>query len=398
VLIPTDLSGLSDLKGKKGNDFAALKKKYGGFYYPQAAVEFGGEPLKDKKGRVAINEISVELTSGYEASVASLRLYGVYSPQSGKFEYDSLKKQVLLGNTLTVKFGYLETLETVFTGFVAGVNFVYSEGEMPYVEVTGMDIKGIMMAGRYAEQLVATSYGEAVREILRKTAYERLQTSGAVTMIAVSDTPDKLSGGGGSGKASAYTVEMSSESDYEFVVKAAKKFNYEFFTDRGTVYFRRAKSNAAVLLTIGIAEGLLDFDVGYSITGVAETVEAVAVDAGTGKIISARKKFTNNLSLGSYAKKLISKSRRVYIDPTIISKEHADARAASLMETMSYRLGALNCTCVGLPELQPGRFIQLSGLGSPVDNKFYLTSAVHAINSETGYRVQLTGCADAVEK
>jgi hypothetical protein len=381
----------------EGSDFAALKKKYGGFYYPRAAVEFGGAPFQDKSGRMVINEISVELTSGYEASVAVLRIYGVYSPQTGKFEYDGLKKQVLLGNTLTLKFGYLEALETVFTGFVAGVNFVYSEGEIPYVEVTGMDIKGLMMSGCYAEQLAASSYGEAVREILRKTAYERLQSNAAVTKIAVSDTPDKKKGSGDKG-AGAYTVEMASESDYEFVVKAAKRFNYEFFTDRSAVYFRKAKSNAEILLTIGIAEGLLDFDVGYSITGVAETVEALSVDAGTGKLISARKKFTNNLSVGSYAKKLISKSRHVYIDPTIVSKEHAEARTASLLETMSYRLGALNCTCIGIPELQPGRFIRLQGLGSPVDNKFYLTSVVHAITSETGYRVKLSGCADAVQK
>jgi phage protein D len=384
------------LTGLEGDDFAALKKKYGGFYYPRVAIEFGGKPFQDKSGRMVINEISVELTSGYEASVASFRIYGVYKPQTGKFEYDGLKKQVLLGNALTIKCGYLDAMETVFAGFVAGVNFVYSEGELPYVEITGMDVKGIMMSGSYAEQLASTSYGEAVREILRKTAYEHLQSSAAITKIAVTDTPDKKPGG--EKGAAAYTIEMSSESDYEFVVKAAKKFNYEFFTDRGAIYFRKAKSNAEILLTIGLAEGLLEFDIGYSITGMAETVEALSVDAGTGKIILAKKKFTNNLSIGSYAKKLIAKSRRVYIDPTIVSKEHADARAASLLETMSYRLGALNCTCIGIPELQPGRFIRIKGLGSPADNKFYLTSVVHTIASETGYRAKLTGCANAVQK
>jgi hypothetical protein len=390
------LTGLTGLTGLEGTDFAALKKKYGGFYYPRSAVEFGGSPFQDESGRMVINEISVELTSGYEASVASFRIYGVYNSKTGKFEYDALKKQVLLGNTLTVKLGYLDELETVFTGFVAGVNFIYSEGEQPYVEVTGMDVKGVMMSGSYAEQLAASSYGEAVREILRKTAYERLQSNAAITKIAVSDTPDKKPGGDKS--ASAYTIEMSSESDYEFVVKAARKFNYEFFTDRGAVYFRKAKSNAEILLTVGIAEGLLDFDIGYSITGVAETVEALSVDAGTGKLILAKKKFTNNLSLGSQAKKLIAKSRHVYIDPTIVSKEHAEARAASLLETMSYRLGAVNGSCVGLPELRPGRFIKVLGLGAPVDNKFYLTSVTHTLASEVGYRTKLAGCADAVQK
>jgi hypothetical protein len=279
---------------------------------------------------------------------------------------------------------------------VAGVNFVFAAENLPYVEVTGMDIKGVMRSGSYAEQLAATSYGEAVREILRKTAYERLRDGNAVTDVSVGDTPDKETGGNRGG-ASAYTVELSSESDYEFVVKAAKKFNYEFFTDCGKVYFRKAKSNAGDLPDLGIENGLINFDIGYSITGIAETVEARSVDAGTGKIISSKKKFTNNLSLGNHAKKLISQSRHVYLDPTVVSKQHADARAASLLETMSYRLGSLSCDCLGLPELRPGRFLKIVGLGSPAENRFYITNVTHTLSADTGYRARLQGCADSVK-
>jgi hypothetical protein len=382
--------------GGGGNSFDALKKKYKDFYYPQALIELGGKEFKDKSGEMAVNDISVELTSGYEASVASFRIYGAYSQTSGKFEYEELKKQVLLGNALTIKLGYLGALETVFTGFVAGVNFAYTEGDLPYVEVTGMDVKGVMMSGNYAEQLVATSYGEAVREILRKTAYDRLQSGSAITGVAVSDTPDKESGGNRG--ASAYTVEMASESDYEFVVKAAKRFNYEFFTDRGKVCFRKAKSGADELPELSAANGVINFDIGYSITGLAETVEARSVDAGTGKILSSTKKLTNNLSVGNYAKKLIAKSRHVYIDPTIVSKQHADARADSLLETMSYRLGSLSCDCIGLPELQPGRFLRITELGAPAENRFYITNVTHSMSADVGYRTRLVGCADSVKK
>jgi hypothetical protein len=381
-----------------GSSFGKLKDKYGDFSYPRALVELGGGELqnkdKDKSGRMVINDVGVELTCGCEASVASFRIYGLFSQETGKFEYEGIKKQVLLGNALTIKLGYMDTVETVFTGFVAGVNFVFSVGGMPYLEVTGMDVKGVMMSGSYAEQLAAASYGEAVKEILSKTTYERLKDSAAIKKITVDDTPDKSEKKG----ASAYTIEMASESDYEFVVKAARKFNFEFFTDCGNVYFRKARSNKENLLEITVQESLINFDIGYSITGIAETVEALSVDAGTGKRIESKKKFTNNLSIGSHAKKLISKSRHVYIDPTIVSKQHADARAESLLETMSYRLGSLNCECIGIPELQPGRFITIAGLGAPADNKFYLTGVTHTLSSEVGYRTKLIGCANEVKK
>jgi CRISPR/Cas system-associated protein Cas5 (RAMP superfamily) len=92
--------GLSGLGG--GSNFDALKKKYKDFSFPQALIELGGKEFKDKSAHMAVNDISVELTSGYEASVASFRIYGVYRQSSGKFEYDYLKKYVLLGNALTI--------------------------------------------------------------------------------------------------------------------------------------------------------------------------------------------------------------------------------------------------------------------------------------------------------
>ena len=54
---------------------------------------------------------------------------------------------------------------------------------------------------------------------------------------------------------------MVAESDYEFVVKAAKKHNFEFFTECGQVYFRKAKSDTSILMEIGPATGMHSFDV-----------------------------------------------------------------------------------------------------------------------------------------
>ena len=72
------------------------------------------------------------------------------------------------------------------------------------------------------------------------------------------------------------------------------------------------------------------------------------MNPGTGKVITAKKKLTNNLSTGTRAKGIISSSKKVYIDPTVTTQEQADARAAYLAEEISYRLGSLECTCPGL--------------------------------------------------
>ena len=380
--------------------YKQLQMKYSEMAFPRALVELGGKQFENKAGDMFINDIHVELSAGFEASVASFRIYNVFDSEEGCFRFEEIKKQVVIGKSVTIKLGYHQTLETVFVGFVAAVSFCYDEGEIPYIEVNAMDLKGIMMGGKYAYQCTAKDYGSAVREILQRTAYEKLKSSGGFTDISVDDTSDKKPSAD-KNKESDYTIEFVSESDYEFIVKAAKKFNYEFFIDRGKVYFRKAKSNNSTLMTLKSGAGLVSFRVEYSLTGLVAEIEARAMDAGQGKIIKSKQKYPDageSISTASTAKGLLGGGSKVVIDPTIRTQSDADARAASLKEEMSYRLGVLEGICIGMPDLVPGRFIKLDGLGSPADNKFYLTEVVHDLNDISGFRTKITGKANKIEK
>ena len=88
----------------------------------------------------------------------------------------------------------------------------------------------------------------------------------------------------------------------------------------------------------------------------------------------------------------------MYIDPTVTSQEQADARASYLADEISYRLGTLECSCPGIPDLAPGQFVRVSGLGSPIDNIFYVTSVTHDFRSESGYQTKLIAKASEVKK
>ena len=381
------LSGLSGLAGAAGASqltYEQLQTKYTDFAHPRARVLLGDKVFDSAKTGMVLNDIHVEVTSGYEASVASFRLFDAYDPSTGKFFYDRVKRQVLLGNSVTIQLGYLDTLETVFVGFLSGVAFGFEPGGLPYIEVSAMDVKGLMMGGSYAASLKATTYSAAVKEILERTGEGRLQQLGGITETAISNTPDANGTPSGSARSIPITVEMVSESDYEFVVRAAKRYNYEFFVDRGKVLFRPAKSDASVLMALGSAAGLRGFRIEYSITGV-------------GKVVSANRAFSNTISSAGKAKQLVGKGSKVYLDASITSKEEAEARVSSLMEQMSYRLGNLEGDCVGIPDLVPGRFIQVSGLGAPVDNRFYLTAVTHDFTSDGGFRTRIQGCAAQIK-
>lgn len=371
------------------NSFESLKTKYKEFQLPVAVIAINDVKIEGKNA-FPVSDINVELTSGFEASVAEFSIYNTYNQDTGQFKFEEVKKLILLGSKAEIFLGYEKTAQSVFIGVITRVSFSYEAMGVPCIRVTAMDVKGIMMSGSYSRQLTATNYSDAVKEILGKTAYEKMKTASIIKSVHVTDTPDKTRSLGQTGT-SDRTVEMVGESDYEFVVKAAKRYNYEFFCECGNVYFRKAKSDTSVLMEIGPLQGMYHFDVSYDITGLVESITARGMNVSKAKVISAKKKFSNKISMGNKARPLLKGSQKVYLDATITSKEEAEDRVDSLMEQMSYRFGTLECEMIGMPELLPGHFIQLTGMGTGADNCFYLTNVRHRMQTDGSYTTQLTG-------
>ena len=371
--------------------YADLFNRYEGFAEPRAIININGKNIANNS--TVINNIDVEITAGFEASIATFDIYNVFDRNEARFEYESLSKAVVIGATLQIYLGYSVLVTEVFTGVITKVTFTYEAGGAPHITVTGMDIKGLMMAGSYSKKLKAKVYSAAVKEILEQTAYSKMQSSGIVEKFYITDTPDAPKPGMQNNNPE---IEMVAESDYEFVVKAAKKFNYEFFTVGGNVYFRPAKCDPSVEINLNPNKGLFNCEVEYDISGLAETIEARGMDDGKGKVISASTKLGNKISLGSKAAGFIKGSQKVYIDPTIKSDADATNRVNSLKESISYRYGTFKGTTIGMPEFVPGAFIELEDMGAPVTNKFYIYSIHHRLNQTDGYLTDIVGQAASI--
>ena len=377
-------------------EYEDLKKTYDNFTYPVAVLSVNGKKFSDNKSGFVVSDIEVELTSGYEASMVSFMIYNTFDQPTSQFRTEEVKKYIYLGSSVELALGYGNTAKEVFCGFITKVNFVFTEYDIPGIRVTAMDLKGVMMANNYAKQLTATNYGDAVKEILNKSPYMMMKSKNIIRKLEISDTPDKNQMGAGETdgqqKANDRTMDMVCESDYEFVVKAAKKYNYEFFTEYGTVYFRKAKADKSILMEISPKNGLMrTLDVEYDITGLVETIKTRGMDTGKGKAIEGKKKISNKISKGNKAKSFIRNSEKVYIDASITSQVEADSRAESLLEEVSYRFGTIECDCIGLPEMMPGHFIELSSVGSPPDNQFYVVNVKHVISDERGFETKIIG-------
>jgi hypothetical protein len=378
-----------------GNDYESLYDKYNKFMFPECTLKVGDSLFSDNKNELVLSDMEVELSTGLEASIATFSLYNVYNKTSKEYDFSNFKSYVRLGYSVTITMGYGNAQEEMFVGFIAQTRFVRDDFNMHHVEVTAYDAKGLMMSNSYARQMTASNYGDAIREIFRKSIYQKMNAEGIYKTLKVTDTPDKNESSDSS--VTSYSVEMVSESDYEFIVKAAKRFNYEFFVDTGDVYFRKSKQTEEdCLLEIGMDKGMKEYDIAYNMTGLVKTVEVRGMDTAKGEMVKATKNVSNKISMGNKAKSLVGQSTKVVIDANAISKDQAQYRAESLMEDISYRFGSLECTCVGIPELKPGHFIKITGLGEPCDNRFYVTHARHVMSDEKGYVTHITAIAAAL--
>ena len=381
-------------------DLEELQQKYEGYNYPLARVMVGDDNIEeDKKTTLVVTDVVVQVTSTFKASIAEFSLLQSYSESSGDFVTKNIKKYISMGTGITIYLGHGSSMTEVFRGFIAGVNFFHNTNndDISGIRITAMDVKGIMMANHYSKRLKANFYSDAVKEIFDQQVYQNLQNNNGITGIQITDTPDKQEGGagGGGGQEVDNRIEMVAESDYEFVVKAAKKFNYEFFTIGGNVAFRKAKANTQELGNIVPHNSILSFDIGYDITGVVGEVVVRTLDIGKSSKIEVKKKNGNKFSLGSKAKPLISGQSYVYIDSAIESQKDAENRASYILEDTSYRLGTLQMTLKGMPEFVPGRFVVLKDFGDGASNKFYITDVTHEYNGFT-YTTTIYGKASTL--
>lgn len=373
-------------------DYESIRKKYRQFTYPMTTVTVAGKVFAENKADLVLSDMTVELSSSVEASVAFFSIYNVYDQDAKQYMFEKFRQYVQLGSSVTVSMGYADILEDIFVGFIAQTRFICEDGGMHHVEVTAMDAKGMMMANSFVRQMTASNYGDAVREIFRRPVYEKLLSEGIYRKLCVTDTPDSTQAS--EGQVSPYTVEMVSESDYEFIVKAARRFGYEFFVDAGIVFFRKEKQvQEDCLIELNLHKCIRDYDITYDMTGLVKQVEVRGMDTSKASMVSAVKSVSNKISTGNKAKALIAESSRVVVDAASLTKEQAQYRAESLMEEISYRFGTLECTCIGIPELRPGHFIRLSGFGGPCDNRFYVTQAKHVMTDEGGYTTRITALA-----
>lgn len=337
--------------------YEALVNKYAGFSVPAVRLYVDGRELdQDMTRNILKVEISLSVSA---AGMAVIRIGNIYKREERAFD-QKIRGRLKLGAIVEVGIGYGSEITKVLKGFVALLGAEFTE--TPCLVVTVMDVRRLMMLGGVHQVLHhVKNYSDAVKTIL--DGYSRL------CKAEIDPTNDNLE-----------APLSQNATDYDFIageLAGSGRAGREFFVLGDTAYFRKpAKETRPVMqMEFGRELQMFRMEAGY----LDLEVQVSGYDAREQKIIragAAAKSGEPQASLSSRT------PVSCILDPEADTQDKAGTRAEALAREQTAGVQRAQGTCIGLPGIVPGRYVEIVKLEAMADRKYYVTSVRHEISEE----------------
>ncbi len=349
--------------------FSILKLQYRNFLAPTIKLKVDGKELVHSTSR-ALDDFSLELSTSYEASGCSFCIYNEYQEKQTDFDRSGAAAALQIGAKVEVELGYIST-SSVFTGVVTQVNYIFGgDDASPYIQVDCMDAKCLLMKTQRLEVLGDVKLNQVVSAMLGEQPVSSYLAGTSIDYISSTAVP----------------LTNGMLSDYDFLVAQAQYFGLEFFVLHGKAYFRAAPTFGVPTVMLSPGEGILSARVSLQSETLVNQVTVNGIDLTGEAAVTASAKISGKFSSGNTASKLLGQSEMVFYDPYSTDQSTASARAKALLSSMVDDFGKIRCTCIGLPEIEPGSFVSLSGLMPEASGMFYVTYVRHVFTEAEGYQ------------
>ena len=336
-------------------DSTKLENKYGNYMVPAIKIKSGGSDLVSTLN-LTVLELEIDLSID-SAGMTVIKLADLYDVESHSFT-SKVKSSFKLGTIVEVEIGYLSATTPVFKGYVAGLGIEF--GEIPLIVVKLMDVRKLMMTSGVQRKLYEDkNYSDIFKKVMK--TYSKLCS------VECDATSDNLT-----------SPVSQSTNDYNFVMNEllrGGKSDREFFVFMDKAYFRTPAKNKTPIMKLELGKELIRFEM---MADYLDTeINIVGYDPVNCKEISAKLKTKTSEACSPV---LTPSPPQFFIDPDADTQAKAKSRAEALsrIELMNacYASGEL----VGLPEIIPGRYIEIKDLDSMADKKYYICEVRHVIS------------------
>lgn len=341
-------------------NFSALYEKYDSMAQPAYTVKVGNQVLNVGRD---LRLLRAECTLTCRREAGSLYLEAALDPEgeNGKAWIKALQ----VGAVCTFSVGYGSSQTQVFKGFLYDVVWQdpLDQGAMG-LEALFLDVRGWLMTTSHADGGSTRKLSQMIQGILKQSGCTQLADKRTVgTVPEAWDLP---------------TLRMG-ESDYAVLCRAADFLCWEFCVYAGELTFGPARKNTSPTVVFEGSQGLLQCRRRCTLEEQCGAVAVSGADDQGGRIY-ARRARSKDSGFGTAHMGDFLSGDLLQPEPTVRTMAQATYLAKARMEDRQHRAGGVSGSCLGLPEVRPGRFIQFQGLSQAVNGSYYVHTVRHMLD------------------
>jgi len=355
-------------------EISNLEKKYGGFLSPQIKIVLDGEKLDPTQ--IPITNLSVELSAEGAAGGCSFTVESLFDYEKQAWKRD-LADKVKAGASLEISGGYKndKTVKPIFYGYVDDYMLLHNNQGAPRIMVNGIDGFGFLMSCRepiYGGEKKSKNIVEEVLGKAKKAGFCKsttVDTSGTMT-------------------SDPYSIPIVKErvSDFKFLHLMADRYGMTLTGINGELIFDNLWKKTTPILKLTMGKGLLGFRRRVSLKNQVGKVIIWGKDVNQ-KFIDGSADSVTLSGRGKSAAQLVpalkDTVRREYSE-YVRTAEECKYLAQVRLNKLSTELVSGDGMCIGIPELIPGRFVTIDGVGE-AGGDYFLSKVVHTFSREGYY-------------
>lgn len=344
-------------------DQSSLREKYKNYFTPVAKILVGdSDDDLVSKYKVQIDSIQVAL-HGNEASSATFTVVNVYNMQNHCFDA-KIKTALCLGTVVKIELGYESEREDIFHGFIyeSAIQF----GDIPSMQITAMDVRRLMLDNdreNYAWE--QTKHSQIFDKIMEDYGKLKLSVSSDATEAELSKPM------------------VQRGNDLAMVKRLCKASDRRFLVCGGNAYFSKQDSDDPIT-TLSWGRELLSFS--PTPCYVDTVIEVRGNLKGSDEMQVEKRTVKSDKTMKSARQ---TSSSKIVTLTDIDSLEELKARADREEKILKEKARSGNGSCIGMPVLMPGRYVEIEGLDTDVDGTYYLSSVTHSFGSD-GFNSEFT--------
>jgi hypothetical protein len=332
-------------------------------------ITLGGTKLDTAK--IPVTSLEVELSAEGAAGGCTFTVEGLYDYENSKWKND-LAKTIKLGASLEVSGGYVQKKQ-LFYGYVDEYSLEHNGEGAPKITVTGIDGLGFLMNCREPYYGGAKKGKEIITEILKKSV-----SAGFAKSVEV-DSGNTL-------QDFETPVIKEQVDDFKFLRILAERYGMVLMAINGELIFDSLWQSSDPLITLTVGKGLISFNKRISLKGQVGKVVMWGRDVNQ-KFIQGSASSVNTGGSGKSAAQLVTGlSKAILREYNEYARTEGELARLAQARLNSIAMGLVSGegTCVGIPELIPGRFIKIEGMEDEANGSYFISKVTHSFTTE-GY-------------